>query len=75
MWDITFPKTPEGEKELVIYYHQKTKEYIKLTLRGNVLVKYIWDGIATSFTDVEIDAVVKHLLFTPDDKQREALFT
>lgn len=60
MWDITFPKTPEGEKEIAVYYDQQSCDYVKLTIKDkNILVRYFWDGISDSFNFIEIDPIIE----------------
>lgn len=53
MWDnINFPKTPENDNLLVIYFYQGN--YFKLTKSGSAIMQYLWDGTSKTFNDVKI---------------------
>ena len=58
MWSIKFPNTPDGEEQLLIYYDQGEKCYIKITRKDNVLFRYFWDGYSTSFDKVMVDYIL-----------------
>jgi len=61
MWKIKFPKTPEGEEVLAVYYRQKDSMYVKETIKGNVVLRYCWGGASDAFNFVEADVLVENL--------------